>query len=360
MVYNLLAIFNYLPKTKGVIFNMSHICCPDCFSKNLYFYGFEPKYKIQKYFCKKCHRQFTERSFIKPNSKYPKCPVCGKGSFLHHDYTNYSRFKCNSKNCNHSFSVLKPTSIKAISSEAINSIKTSFKRIRTNINIIVDALYLYFINNSSTRAISYFFADRYDFKISHVAIYKWIIKFAPIFKSIADKYTPDSLTFSDEWHADETVINILGKRHYIWTLIDSETRFVIAYHLSPSREASEAFALFNYAKNKFGQPPSIVSDRLPSYTFPVKSVFPDAQHIKVQKFSDDITNNLIESFFSKFKAHHKAHRGLKSFDSVNNLLSAFFFFFNYIRPHGALDNLTPARVAGLAYSETARKNLLLF
>ena len=31
---------------------------------------------------------------------------------------------------------------------------------------------------------------------------------------------------SDEWHADETVVKILGKKYYIWFIIDSESRFV--------------------------------------------------------------------------------------------------------------------------------------
>jgi transposase-like protein len=170
---------------------------------------------------------------------------------------------------------------------------------------------------------------------------------------------PDSLNQSDEWHTDETVINIHGKRYYIWTLIDSETRYVIDYHLSDSRESGEAFALFNSANNSHGSPNAIVSDRLPSYTIPVKSIFKNAKHIKVQKFSDDITNNLIESFFSKFKANYKAKRGLKSYESVNRLLMSFFFCYNYVRPHGGLNNQTPARVAGVEYSEFSRKNLLL-
>ncbi|MGL5904113.1 MAG: DDE-type integrase/transposase/recombinase, partial [Cetobacterium sp.] len=46
------------------------------------------------------------------------------------------------------------------------------------------------------------------------------------------------LNLSDEWHVDETVIKIKGKRYYIWTLIDSETRYVIDWYLTKSREAS--------------------------------------------------------------------------------------------------------------------------
>ena len=339
---------------------MFNICCPNCFSKNLFKYGKDPKYNLQKYQCKSCKKQFSERSFIKKKSKYPKCPICGKGTYLHHDYLYYSIFTCNDKKCNHSIKIIKDYVIEKISSDLIKSNQFSFKRMRTNIKLIIDALYMYFVNNSSTRAISNFFKDRYDYYVSHVTIHHWTTKFADVFKQIANTFMPKSLSQSDEWHADETIIKIHGKKYYVWTLIDSETRYIIDYHLTESRDASEAFALFYSAKHKHGSPKSIVSDRLPSYNTPVKSVFYNSKHIKVQKFSDDITNNLIESFFSKFKAHYKAHRGLKSFHSVNKLLTCFFFFYNYIRPHGSLSNKTPARVAGVLYSELSRKNLLLF
>lgn len=32
---------------------------------------------------------------------------------------------------------------------------------------------------------------------------------------------------SDEWHADETIVKMAGVKHYVWFVIDSETRFVI-------------------------------------------------------------------------------------------------------------------------------------
>ena len=48
-----------------------------------------------------------------------------------------------------------------------------------------------------------------------------------IFKNIVSKYAPQNLNLSDEWHVDETVIKIKDKRYYIWTLIDSEIRYII-------------------------------------------------------------------------------------------------------------------------------------
>ncbi|MGL5901454.1 MAG: DDE-type integrase/transposase/recombinase, partial [Cetobacterium sp.] len=157
---------------------------------------------------------------------------------MHHDYLYYSRFKCNSRKCNHTHVAVKKTSnFDSISSD-FKSNTISIKRLRTNINVVIDALYMYFVHSATTRAISQYLLDRKNIKISHVSIYKWIKGFGGIFKDIVSKYTPQNLNLSDEWHVDETVIKIKGKRYYIWTLIDSETRYVIDWYLTKSREAS--------------------------------------------------------------------------------------------------------------------------
>ena len=100
---------------------------------------------------------------------------------------------------------------------------------------------------------------------------------------------------SDEWHADETVVKIAGKNYYIWFVIDSETRFVLGFHLSPHRSSPQAHALFQQVSS-LGHPNSIVSDRYSAYKIPTKCYFPHAKHIRVESFKDDISNNLIEAF----------------------------------------------------------------
>ena len=163
---------------------------------------------------------------------------------------------------------------------------------------------------------------------------------------------------SDEWHADETVVKIAGVKHYIWFVIDSETRFVIGFHLSPHRDSPQAVSLFSEAV-KLGKPSAIVSDRYSAYKVPVKSIFDGAKHIRVQSFEDDISNNLIECFNKQFKAWYKTKQGFTSFESANNLISLFVFFFNFVRPHSALNGLTPAQVAGLNLSKRRKREFLL-
>ena len=155
-----------------------------------------------------------------------------------------------------------------------------------------------------------------------------------------------------------TALKIAGVKHYIWFIIDSETRFVIGFHLSPHRDSSQAVSLFGEAV-KLGKPSAIVSDCYSAYKVPVKSVFDDAKHIRVQSFKDDISNNLIECFNKQFKAWYKTKQGFSSFESANNLISLFVFFFNFIRPHSALNGLTPAQVAGLNLSKQRKREFLL-
>lgn len=210
---------------------------------------------------------------------------------------------------------------------------------------------MYFNNSSSTRAIAQYFLQRKNFKISHVAIYKWIKNLGALFKEISEKYIPKDLNSSDEQHVDETVIKISGKKYHIWTLINSETRFVLDWFLITSRQSSSAFHLFTKTKDKYGSPKKIISDRLPSYTIPVKIVFDKAEHIK--------TNNLIDSLFKRFKNKYKICHGFKSEKSVQAFLQGFFFFYNYIIPHSGLNGETPARVAGVKYTDLQRSKYFL-
>ena len=64
------------------MFKNFNICCPDCFSKDLYKYR-KDNTGEQKYRCNTCYRQFTKNSSTKQKLNYPKCPVCDTGTYLH-------------------------------------------------------------------------------------------------------------------------------------------------------------------------------------------------------------------------------------------------------------------------------------
>lgn len=135
--------------------NKTNIKCPRCHSDKLYKFSFNKQAK-QKYQCKQCKRQFAlgDGEGL-PKRNYPRCPKCGKGTYLHHSYKYYNRYKCNNKKCNHIIVKHHTTNIYMASSELITG-SLSMKGIRFPLHVILTALTLYFFNNSSTRAISQF------------------------------------------------------------------------------------------------------------------------------------------------------------------------------------------------------------
>lgn len=107
-----------------------HVKCPKC-NNNQHFHKFgKDKFGNQKYRCLDCGYQFAPDFQPKTRMrKYPPCPVCGKSSFLHHDYRDYSNYRCCDKKCNHSFFAPKPTAALPTSVSALFG-KTDLKRMR--------------------------------------------------------------------------------------------------------------------------------------------------------------------------------------------------------------------------------------
>ena len=91
--------------------------------------------------------------YLKRIPKYPRCPVCGKATFLHHDYKYYSNYRCCDKKCNHSMFVPKPNNILPASMSKLVG-KTDFKRMRYPVHIIITALSMFYLGKNSFRNIA--------------------------------------------------------------------------------------------------------------------------------------------------------------------------------------------------------------
>lgn len=129
--------------------NKTCIKCPRCNSDKLYKFGLNKQVK-QKYQCKSCKRQFALGGGEgRPKMNYPKCAKCGKGTYLHHAYKHYNRYKCNNRKCNHIIVNHHNFNIDPASSEAITG-SLSMKGMRFPLQIIITALTLYYLNNTST------------------------------------------------------------------------------------------------------------------------------------------------------------------------------------------------------------------
>ena len=74
---------------------------------------------------------------------HPRCLKYGKGTYLHHSYNYYNRYKCNNKRNNHIIVKHHTTNIDIASSELVSA-SLSMKEIRFPLHVILTALTLYF------------------------------------------------------------------------------------------------------------------------------------------------------------------------------------------------------------------------
>lgn len=164
--------------------------------------------------------------------------------------------------------------------------KTDFKRMRYPVYVILMALTMFYLGKNSFRNIALILRTVMNIQVSHTTISNWCARFAPMFQNIALQIVL-ALNFNcDEWHADETVVKIQGEKYYLWLILDSETRFVLGFHLSRHRDSPQAFTILEAVK-PLGKPQAIVSDRYFAYRAPVKTLH-EVQHIRVESFHDDI------------------------------------------------------------------------
>lgn len=75
-----------------------------------------------------------------------------------------------------------------------------------------------------------------------------------------------------EWVADETDVTIDGEHRWLWFVMDSETRYILASLLTHRRDARQAARVMRMAKNPAAHLPERIStDRLKSYPLAINT-----------------------------------------------------------------------------------------
>ena len=273
------------------------------------------------------------------------CRLCGsirvvKIGKIHTKHGDVQRYLC--RECNRKF----------VSNE------TGFEYVKATPKAITIALDLYFKGVSQRKIVEHLKMFE-DVEVTQPCVLKWIQKYIELMKNYLDKFTPQ---LGGMWHSDEMMINVRkttekidGENYsWAWNLLDHETRFLIASEVTKHRSIEDARKVLQEAKDVVdGQRPDfIVTDKLPAYKQAVTKEFytankPRTEHVKLKNIREGTNNNILERVNGTVKERLKVMRGLDSDKSAETMLEANRIYYNYLRPHQALNGKTPAEKAGI-------------
>lgn len=250
--------------------------CVECNSNDTIRNGF---YKIyQKFRCKNCGKQFSERSF----------------SFY----------------CRHRF----PEEV-----------------IRNSI------LYSMFV---STRNTKFLLQETIQFKPSHVSVFNWIKKFASTSMSLKRSISFSNIWHVDEKFVK--VKGSKDDFAYLWVVMDDKNSIIAVHVSEERNMQNAKIVLEKALITAGNPPDILVSDGLQGYKKACKKVFGRktkhaVAHFEASKFMHKgkyyiLSNNRIESLNSKINLWYKKFRGFKRLDMANLWCEMWRFFYNLMRP----------------------------
>lgn len=227
---------------------------------------------------------------------------------------------------------------------------------------IADALNMYY-EGMSLNDIRRNFIQQDDNYISKISAYNWVQRFTDLAIKEADKHQPK---VGDTWIADETYVRVDKSRANVenpysksrkakwvvfWDIIDADTRFLLASHLTSTRGKKDAQALMEKAANRAGKVPKVVvTDKLAAYLDGIELAYgSDTQHKQGEPFSVENNTNLIERFHGTLKERTKVMRALKNKNTLQKFTDGWLVHYNYFRPHMALQDRTPSQAAGIQF-----------
>jgi len=223
-----------------------------------------------------------------------------------------------------------------------------FSRMKNDKNIVVAALNFYY-DGLSLRKAQRNLEQVFGEKVSQVTILNWIKKYSRLVKEYMVTQVPQ---LSGLWHEDETMLQCKGRSIWFWEMIDEDTKFMVASHISGTRSMEDTIAIFQkgFDQSKV-RPKAVFVDGSHVYSSAFNHVFytmrKDTRPELVQRVGIRAreTNNIVERLHGTLKDRTKPMRGLKSFESTKLLLEGYAVHYNCVRPHQSLGGKTPAQAA---------------
>src|SRR3954470_19900913 len=186
--------------------------------------------------------------------------------------------------------------------------------------VISHAVWLYFRFPLSLRMVEEMLAAR-GILVSHETVRQWALKFGQSFANQIRRRPPAA---GDEWHLDEVVISIAGRKHWLWRAVDQHG-VVLDILVQSRRNAKAAERLLRKLLKKQGIAPRVmITDKLASYGAAKREIMPGVGHWQHKGLNNRAENShqptrRRERIMKRFKSAGQAQRFLSVHDQVANL-----------------------------------------
>ncbi len=264
--------------------------------------------------------------FTKTTTETVNCPYCSaEGVIKWGKQRGNQRYRC--KGCEKSF----------LTTGALHGRRVSADQIGAAIRM--------FYSGMSYKQIGENMADMFDMpEPSKQTIYAWVKEYTD---EAADRMENHKADAGKHWVADESSVDVGGEQMWNWNVMDEDSRYILASHLSPHRDKGAAVATMEKAKLAASQPPeTIKTDHLSAYEGAIKEVFPKTRHVKSTGMQSRVlNNNLSERLQGTYRQRTKTLRGLDRLETGQRYLDGWTLTYNLFREHEGLDYDTPGAVA---------------
>ena len=363
----------------------TNLNCPRCEAPHTYIY--DNNGGRGQFNCKVCGTNFNEKTSF-PKQAIIRCPHCSKTLEKIKQRNNFSVLKCKNDLCSfyqknldnmnkderklfaekpHKFKVryiyrefefdYEPLS-KSAEQPAETISKVDIAKIHSSPHTLGLILTYYANYGLSARKTAGIMQDVHNVKVSYQTVLNYAEAASKLVKPFVDNY---HYKLSDSFCGDETYLKIKGKWQYLFFFFDAEKKIILSYRISPERDTLAAIKAFDDTLKKMDPIPknlSFVVDanpiyRLAQYFFAEKGIYFDLNQVVGLTNNDKVSREfrplkqIVERLNRTFKREYKSTSGFSSSAGSETFTVLFVTFFNFLRPHSALEKKVPVTIPEL-------------
>lgn len=355
------------------------LCCPTCGAPHQYIFSNDGG--RGQYGCKVCKSRFTRKThFVK--EPIWRCPHCGHRLDKIKERSCFFIWKCRYDGCSFYINNLNSLSKKDRDCFAMHpenyKLRYIFREFNTNfiplsskqnydipssclskiyasshtLGLILTYHINYGLSARKTAALLY---DVHGLKISHQTILNYCNMVSYIVKPFLDNYPYE---ISNSIAGDETYIRVNGKWNYIFFFTDTIRKTILSYYTSPNRDTESCIIAIDYVLSKFKQIPQDLAFTvdgnpiylLAQYWFSTRDINFDINQVigltNIDEKSKEFRplKQAIERHNRSFKTNARSSHGFASRKGSTSYVTLFCTYFNFLRPHMALDYEVPVKI----------------